>query len=166
MPRHQQEIFAKEALRLPAGWNSSILWPVNQQYIPYGRRKKCSFCFRPRWMEKWDLQLLIVTAALSPFLVPGNILQINRPFPSCPKPLFQSEAKCQANDMKMIFLFSCKYHHHHLLLILVDVASSTAQRKRLLSSAQRRISVIDLSKVSHMSLSHCLLGLPLSCKYN
>ena len=57
-------------------------------------------------MEKWDLQLLIVTAALSPFLVPGNILQINRPFPSCPKPLFQSEAKCQANDMKeMQFLF-------------------------------------------------------------
>ena len=27
----------------------------------------------------------------------------NRPFPSCPKPLFQSEAKCEAIDMKNIF---------------------------------------------------------------
>ena len=26
-----------------------------------------------------------------------------RPFLSCPKPLFQSEAKCEAIDMKMIF---------------------------------------------------------------
>ena len=28
---------------------------------------------------------------------------INSPFPSCLKPLFQSEAKCEATDMKMIF---------------------------------------------------------------
>ena len=27
----------------------------------------------------------------------------NRPFPSCPKPLFQSEAKCEAIDVKNIF---------------------------------------------------------------
>ena len=27
----------------------------------------------------------------------------NRPFPRCPKPLFQSEAKCEATDIKMIF---------------------------------------------------------------
>ena len=72
MPRHQQEIFAKEALRLPAGWNSSILWPVNQQYIPYGRSLKSSFCLRRRCLEKWDLQLLIVTTPLSPSLVPGK----------------------------------------------------------------------------------------------
>ena len=27
----------------------------------------------------------------------------NGPFTSCPQPLFQSEAKCKANDIKMIF---------------------------------------------------------------
>ena len=27
----------------------------------------------------------------------------NRPFPSCPKPLFQSKVKCEAIDMKMTF---------------------------------------------------------------
>ena len=27
----------------------------------------------------------------------------NWPFPSCPKPLFQSEAKCEAIDVKNIF---------------------------------------------------------------
>ena len=26
-----------------------------------------------------------------------------RPFPRCPKPLFQSEAKCETIDMKMFF---------------------------------------------------------------
>ena len=29
----------------------------------------------------------------------------NRPLPSCPKPLFQSEAKCEAIDVKNIFYF-------------------------------------------------------------
>ena len=32
-----------------------------------------------------------------------------RPFPRCPKPLFESEAKCEDIDMKMnFFIFSCK----------------------------------------------------------
>ena len=31
-----------------------------------------------------------------------NYIQENGPFPSCPKPLLQSEAKCEAIDMKMI----------------------------------------------------------------
>ena len=31
-----------------------------------------------------------------------------RPFSSCSKPLFQDEAKSEAIDIKMIFLFSCK----------------------------------------------------------
>ena len=26
---------------------------------------------------------------------------VNRPFPSCPKPLFRSEVKCEAVDIKM-----------------------------------------------------------------
>ena len=29
----------------------------------------------------------------------------NRPFPSCPKPLFQNKAKCEAIDMKILFIF-------------------------------------------------------------
>ena len=36
----------------------------------------------------------------------GN--KLNRPFPSCLKPLFQIEAKCRALDMKILFLFSCE----------------------------------------------------------
>ena len=30
----------------------------------------------------------------------------NKPFPSCPKPLFQSEAKCETIDMKLWFFYS------------------------------------------------------------
>ena len=34
----------------------------------------------------------------------GHIFaDINRPFASCPKPLFHNEAKCEAIDMKLIF---------------------------------------------------------------
>ena len=34
----------------------------------------------------------------------GHIfLDINRPFASCPKPLFHNEAKCEAIDMKILF---------------------------------------------------------------
>ena len=34
----------------------------------------------------------------------GHIFpDINRPFPSCPKPLFHNKAKCEAIDMKTIF---------------------------------------------------------------
>ena len=36
----------------------------------------------------------------------------NRPFPSYPKPLFQSEAKCEATDIKMIFFYSHAYKTH------------------------------------------------------
>ena len=37
----------------------------------------------------------------------------NRPFPSCLKPLFQSEAKCQAIVMKMIFRSHANKTHCH-----------------------------------------------------
>lgn len=38
----------------------------------------------------------------------------NRPFPSSLKPLFQSEAECEAIDLKMIFfLFSYNKTHLH-----------------------------------------------------
>ena len=44
------------------------------------------------------------------------------PFPSCRKPLFQSEAKCDAVDMKNdFFLFSCnlnKTHFHKKVVVL------------------------------------------------
>ena len=37
----------------------------------------------------------------------------NRPFSSCPKPLFQSEAKCEVIVMKMIFYYhAIKIHFH------------------------------------------------------
>ena len=38
----------------------------------------------------------------------------NRPFPSCTKPLFQSEAKYEAIDVKMVFYFDAdKMTHFH-----------------------------------------------------
>ena len=36
-----------------------------------------------------------------------------RPFPSYPNPLFQSEAKCEAIDMKMIFYSHANKTHFH-----------------------------------------------------
>ena len=41
-----------------------------------------------------------------------NYIQGNGPFPSCLKPLFQSEAKCEAIDMKMISYSHVKTHFH------------------------------------------------------
>ena len=37
----------------------------------------------------------------------------NRPFPSSKKSLFQSEAKCEAIDMKMIFNYDANKTHFH-----------------------------------------------------
>ena len=42
-----------------------------------------------------------------------QILFLNRPFPKCPKPLFQSEAKCEAIDMKMFFYSHVRKTHFH-----------------------------------------------------
>ena len=37
-------------------------------------------------------------------MMSGHIFpDINRPFASCPKPLFHNEAKCEAIDMKILF---------------------------------------------------------------
>ena len=42
----------------------------------------------------------------------------NGPFPICLKPLFQSEAKCKAIDMKMIFtLFKAHFHMRKVLVL-------------------------------------------------
>ena len=40
------------------------------------------------------------------FLSNKPYLHSNRPLSSCPKPLFQSEAKYEAIDVKMIFIFT------------------------------------------------------------
>ena len=37
----------------------------------------------------------------------------NRPFARCPKPLFQSEAKCEAIDTTMTFYFHANKIHFH-----------------------------------------------------
>ena len=39
--------------------------------------------------------------------------QFNRPFPSSKKSHFQSEAKCEAIDMKMIFNYDANKTHFH-----------------------------------------------------
>ena len=38
---------------------------------------------------------------------------VARPFPSFPKPLFQSKAKCKASDMKTSFYFDEDETHYH-----------------------------------------------------
>ena len=40
----------------------------------------------------------------------------SRPFRNCPKPRFQSEAKCEATDMKMIFDSHAKKTHFKIEL--------------------------------------------------
>ena len=40
-------------------------------------------------------------------------LEINRPFVSCPKPLFHNEAKGEAIDMKIIFYPHANKTHFH-----------------------------------------------------
>lgn len=49
---------------------------------------------------------------------PGNgaelkMQDVNRPFPSCAKPLFQSEANCETIDMKMFFYSRVNEAHFH-----------------------------------------------------
>ena len=46
-------------------------------------------------------------------MVYSKIWSINSPFPSFLKPLFQSEAKCKAIDMKMIFYFRVNLTHFY-----------------------------------------------------
>ena len=42
-----------------------------------------------------------------------SLTQLNRTFWSCPQPLFQSEATCEATDMKRIFYSLEKKTHFH-----------------------------------------------------
>ena len=42
-----------------------------------------------------------------------DVNEINRPFPSSKKSHFQSEAKCEAIDMKMIFNYDANQTHFH-----------------------------------------------------
>ena len=49
---------------------------------------------------------------------PGNGVELkmqdlNRPFPSCAKPLFQSEAKCETIDIEMFFYSHVNEAHFH-----------------------------------------------------
>ena len=44
---------------------------------------------------------------------PKSHFGLLRPFPSVPKPLFQSEAKCEAIDMKRIFNYHANKTHFH-----------------------------------------------------
>ena len=44
---------------------------------------------------------------------PGNGVELKRPSPSCAKPLFQSEAKCETIDMEMFFYSHVNEAHFH-----------------------------------------------------
>ena len=43
----------------------------------------------------------------------NGLMIVKRPFPSYPKPLFQSEAKCEAIDIKMFFYSHSNKRHFH-----------------------------------------------------
>ena len=74
-----------------------------------------------RSFYKWHLQYLVFFARsngkncyiLIFFLVGGRGLIFNSPFPSCSKPLFQTEAKCKAIAMKMILYCPANKIHFH-----------------------------------------------------
>ena len=52
---------------------------------------------------------------------------MNRPFPSCVLPLFQSEVKCKTFDMKMSFICMRMETHFHMK----DFALSLTLKQRL-----------------------------------
>ena len=67
------------------------------------------FEFKPYLIPSPVLYTTSSTRGFFQFAVGANYL--SRLFPSCLKPLFQSEAKCKAINMKIIvFLFSCKWN--------------------------------------------------------
>ena len=47
-------------------------------------------------------------------VLPSRRTQFNGPFPSCLKPLYQTEAECEATDMKTTFHFHAHKTHFHL----------------------------------------------------
>ena len=57
------------------------------------------------WEQILPFPLLFVISTLH--------CNINRPFPSSKKSHFQSEAKCEAIDMKMIFNYDANKTHFH-----------------------------------------------------
>ena len=68
----------------------------------------------------------------------------NRPFPSSKKSYFQSEAKCEAIDMKMIF--NCdenKTHFHNK-----GFALSLVLKVRFFGTRERRIKTVTVTKTS------------------
>ena len=42
-------------------------------------------------------------------------IKVNKPFPSCLKPLFQSEAKCEAVDIEIYFHYYANKTHFQIL---------------------------------------------------
>ena len=74
-------------------------------------------------------------------MVYSKIWSINSPFPSFLKPLFQSEAKCKAIDMEIIFYFHVNLTHFYkkgfALRLVLKVTRVFGTRKR------------PISKVSH-----------------
>ena len=66
----------------------------------------------------------------------------NWPFPSCSKPLFQIEAKCEACDTKMVFYFHANKTHFHkkgFALCLVLKVRVFGTRKWLLGDSSQSV---------------------------
>ena len=100
----------------------------------YSRTSMCATSF-PRWRkETWELvfHLRLLLVALPPSKVIckkgesfsrkqkkkqhydfAHSKPYNRPFPSSKKSHFQSEAKCEAIDVKMIFNYEANKTHFH-----------------------------------------------------
>ena len=60
-----------------------------------------------------QLQVRSASKSIQPVLVIWVSLDLNRPFPSSKKSHFQSEAKCEAIDMKMIFNYDANKIYFH-----------------------------------------------------
>ena len=67
-----------------------------------------------------------------------------KPFPNCSKSLFQSEAKCEAVDMKMILFCHANETHYHRK----DSAPSLVLKERVL---ELEIGLLVWSKITHIS---------------
>ena len=85
-------------------------WTRTKAFSPLGTKPY----FHVNSSRKNSIGLTFNMAALS-----RGCKNQERPFRSCPKPLFQSEAKCEAIDMKAIFYYhASKTHFHKKVFVL------------------------------------------------
>ena len=81
-----------------------------------------------------------------------RIAQTNRPFPSCFKPHYESEAKCKVFVMKISFhsyANKCNFHMKSFALSLAFIVRFTATRKWPILTFDANAKLLDLTETEN-----------------